>query len=125
MIIRSMPPASAHLADKPVPAPPPMIGLPAATWPRRRCRHSSRLKMLMIAYFSISLKEPDRSSRSYSDAAEWRPAVVGVQLVNHRLMIGEPRNIDSIISKLHQHGSCTGHIAAAVAAGNVTDHHRP
>src|SRR6516225_1619115 len=47
MMIRSMPPASAHLALMPVPAPPPMIGLPAATWARRRLRHSSRVKKLM------------------------------------------------------------------------------
>src|SRR5437763_8392610 len=47
MIKRSMPPASAHLALMPVPAPPPRIGLPAATWARRRFRHSSRLKRLM------------------------------------------------------------------------------
>ena len=35
MMMRSMPPASAHLALMPVPAPPPMIGLPAATWARK------------------------------------------------------------------------------------------
>src|SRR5215472_10759882 len=48
MMSRSMPPASAHLADRPMPAPPPTIGLPAATWARRRCKHSSRLNMLMV-----------------------------------------------------------------------------
>src|SRR5262249_33376037 len=47
MMIRSMPPASAHLALMPVPAPPPIIGLPAATWARRRSRHCSRVKKLM------------------------------------------------------------------------------
>src|SRR5579884_269696 len=55
MISKSMPPASAHLADKPVPAPPPMIGFPAATWLRRRCKHSSRLKMLMVIYPATDL----------------------------------------------------------------------
>ncbi len=30
MMIRSIPPASAHLALRPVPAPPPMIGRPSA-----------------------------------------------------------------------------------------------
>src|SRR5688572_12081832 len=44
---RSMPPASAHLAEMPVPAPPPTIGLPAATWARSRLRISSRAKRLM------------------------------------------------------------------------------
>src|SRR5262249_27034556 len=38
-----------HLADSPVPAPPPMIGLPAATWAARRWRHCSRVKGLMAA----------------------------------------------------------------------------
>src|SRR3954453_23781463 len=47
MMIRSMPPASAHLADRPMPAPPPMTGRPAATWARRRRRHSSRVNPLM------------------------------------------------------------------------------
>src|SRR5262249_15009766 len=47
MMIRSMPPASAHLALRPVPAPPPMIGLPAATWARSRSRHCSRVKKLI------------------------------------------------------------------------------
>src|SRR5262249_55974703 len=42
MTIRSMPPASAHLADRPVPAPPPTIGRPAATWARRRSRMAWR-----------------------------------------------------------------------------------
>src|SRR5262249_53601579 len=48
MMMRSMPPASAHLALMPVPAPPPMMGLPAATWARRRWRHSSRVNWLMV-----------------------------------------------------------------------------
>src|SRR5690349_17778975 len=43
MMIRSMPPASAHLAERPVPAPPPMMGRPAATWERSRARIWSRV----------------------------------------------------------------------------------
>src|SRR5579884_2063503 len=43
MMIRSMPPASAHLADSPVPAPPPMTGRPPAACARRRVRMSSRI----------------------------------------------------------------------------------
>src|SRR5947207_15692196 len=46
MMRRSMPPSSAHLALIPVPAPPPMIGLPAATWARSRARMSSRVNMI-------------------------------------------------------------------------------
>src|SRR4051812_44417968 len=52
---RSMPPASAHLALIPVPAPPPMIGLPAATWARSRLRHSSREKKLMAGSYEGNL----------------------------------------------------------------------
>src|SRR5215467_8635758 len=43
MMMRSMPPASSHLAERPVPAPPPMIGSPRAIMPRRRLRMSLRL----------------------------------------------------------------------------------
>src|SRR5206468_2279104 len=57
-----MPPASAHLALMPVPAPPPMIGLPAATWARSRFKHSSRVKRLM---FSISTPVASRGNRGY------------------------------------------------------------
>ena len=42
MMIRSAPPASAHLAERPVPAPAPMIGLPASTWARSRASASAR-----------------------------------------------------------------------------------
>src|SRR5438067_7805314 len=45
MTIRSMPPASSHLAESPVPAPPPMIGSPRRTIPwnlSTRVRRSSR-----------------------------------------------------------------------------------
>src|SRR5689334_11914818 len=41
MMIRSTPPASAHFAERPVPAPAPMIGLPLAVCARRRRRISS------------------------------------------------------------------------------------
>src|SRR4051812_8190068 len=43
MMIRSIPPASAHLALRPVPAPPPMIGRPSATLRRNRSRISARV----------------------------------------------------------------------------------
>src|SRR6187549_3329483 len=36
MTIRSMPPASSHFADRPVPAPPPISGRPAAILARKR-----------------------------------------------------------------------------------------
>src|SRR4029453_1556342 len=37
-----MPPASSHLAERPVPAPPPMMGSPRAIMPRSRSRMSLR-----------------------------------------------------------------------------------
>ena len=43
MMIRSTPPASAHLAERPVPAPAPMIGRPASTCARSRASASSRV----------------------------------------------------------------------------------
>src|SRR5262249_52213631 len=43
-----MPPASSHLADRPVPAPPPMIGSPRSLLPRNRLRMSLRLMRDMI-----------------------------------------------------------------------------
>src|SRR4029077_20303292 len=42
MMIRSAPPASAHLADKPVPAPAPMMAWPRSALARSRARSSSR-----------------------------------------------------------------------------------
>src|SRR5512139_1961524 len=42
MIARSAPPASAILAEMPVPAPQPTIGTPAATWARSRRSTSAR-----------------------------------------------------------------------------------
>src|SRR5690349_18532545 len=42
MTMRSMPPASSHLAERPVPAPPPTMGSPRAIFARRRLRISVR-----------------------------------------------------------------------------------
>src|SRR5436309_2003189 len=50
MTIKSIPPASSHLADRPVPAPPPTIGSPRATLARRRARMPSReLSAVVVA----------------------------------------------------------------------------
>ena len=45
MMIRSAPPASAHFAESPVPAPAPMIGRPASISARRRASASVRVAM--------------------------------------------------------------------------------
>src|SRR5688572_23290428 len=49
MTIRSMPPASSHLADMPVPAPPPMMARPLATLARKRVRISVRVGVCGMA----------------------------------------------------------------------------
>src|SRR5438105_1332929 len=49
MMIRSIPPASAHLALRPVPAPPPTIGSPAATLARNRSSNALRESWNMVA----------------------------------------------------------------------------
>src|SRR5690349_21195301 len=49
MTMRSMPPASSHLADSPVPAPPPTIGSPRAIMPRNFSRIWARgIAMLRV-----------------------------------------------------------------------------
>src|SRR5215216_2385507 len=49
MTMRSMPPASSHLAERPVPAPPPMIGSPRAAMARNLSINSLRGKRGMGA----------------------------------------------------------------------------
>src|SRR5579883_2022168 len=75
MIIRSTPPASAHFADRPVPAPPPRMGRPAATCDRKRLRHSVRDKTLMAA---------PRNGRGLSAAAEGTGYSIAPTTANER-----------------------------------------
>src|SRR5581483_6287978 len=78
MMIRSMPPSSAHLADSPVPAPPPTIGRPAATWARSRARISSRGNMDRPVLLALDPKPCLGSSRpSRLLFARRRGAIVG------------------------------------------------
>src|SRR5689334_8882153 len=49
MTIRSMPPASSHLAESPVPAPPPTIGWPRRIISRKRSTRARRSKRGMSA----------------------------------------------------------------------------
>src|ERR1700689_760483 len=46
MMIRSAPAASAHLAEIPVPAPAPRMGIPCALLALHRCRHADRSVMV-------------------------------------------------------------------------------
>src|SRR3954452_20274980 len=50
MMIRSIPPASAHFALRPVPAPPPMIGSPASILRRKPSRISLRVRWNMRSF---------------------------------------------------------------------------
>src|SRR3954453_18863900 len=50
MMIRSIPPASAHFALRPVPAPPPMIGSPASILRRNPSRISLRVRWNMRSF---------------------------------------------------------------------------
>src|SRR5262245_44140659 len=68
MTIRSMPPASSHLAERPVPAPPPMIGSPRAILPRSLARMSWRAKRGMaVAPWSV------RRTRAVAHAGDFVP----------------------------------------------------
>ena len=66
-MIRSAPPASAHLAERPVPAPAPMIGWPRSTWARRRSKG-------FLASHALT-----------SRGAEDHDLVEGVEAVGHRV----------------------------------------
>src|SRR5262245_4541154 len=50
MMIRSDPPASANLAEMPVPAPAPTIGRPASVWARSRVNTCSRVYLKLASH---------------------------------------------------------------------------
>src|SRR5471030_2391402 len=54
MTIKSMPPASSHLAEIPVPAPPTTTGLPAAIFARKRSRMLFRSLAILIQCLSAN-----------------------------------------------------------------------
>ena len=64
MTIRSMPPASSHLADRPVPAPPPTIGSRRSTMPRNRSRMLGRARARHRRATLDDLGEARRAQRS-------------------------------------------------------------
>ena len=73
MMIRSAPPSCAHLADRPVPAPAPMTGLPAATCSRSWASASSR----------VTSHAPDQLVQAVGHRrGERRVVDVGVDLVD-------------------------------------------
>src|SRR3954452_16012159 len=70
MTIKSIPPASSHLADRPVPAPPPTIGSPRATLARRRATMLSRELSAVV----VSVTAGPFSSRSAGGTPALRSA---------------------------------------------------
>ena len=88
MMIRSAPPASAHFAESPVPAPAPMIGLPAAIWARSRASASARV----MPPASDQLVQPVRHRER-----EGRVVHVGVDLVHLDL-----RRVDQLADRVEQ-----------------------
>src|SRR5579883_1524087 len=70
MMMRSMSPISAHLAERPVPAPPPTMGMPEATCLRNRDRISERECMCFKAESGMENEESEyeakRNARGFS-----------------------------------------------------------
>src|SRR5688572_18446932 len=61
MTMRSMPPASSHLAERPVPAPPPTMGCFFATMSRKRSR------IFLRSIRAMSVRTGERASGSVED----------------------------------------------------------
>src|SRR5438105_1706076 len=83
MMIRSTPPASAHLALRPVPAPPPMIGRPVATLRRRRSRIWARVSVTMrrsligrFEPFEVELQESRRGAPGQAPFGRTRQSLI-------------------------------------------------
>ncbi len=102
-MIRSAPPASASFAERPVPAPAPMIGLPASTWARSRasasfaCHRISSCRRSAIATANagslmsrLDLVHLDRVVERLAQPREERSVRVGV--VEHLPLDGDHRD---------------------------------
>src|SRR5271169_872431 len=79
MMMRSAPAASAHLAEIPVPAPAPMMGVPAAQLACHRFRHAARSIMLLLPFASLDHKATiriltPRSKRKFWPSSDLRPS---------------------------------------------------
>src|SRR3954451_10959553 len=85
--MRSMPPASSHFADRPVPAPPPIRGRPAAILARKRARSAS-LAMCGMASARQSAPGIRGSIAPGGDEGVGEGFVVDVQRQADELLVG-------------------------------------
>src|SRR6185295_13111498 len=86
MTMRSMPPASSHFADRPVPAPPPISGRPAAILARKRAR-SSCLAMRGMRPLRRSPRGARGDLAPGGDERVGERLVVDVQRQPHELLV--------------------------------------
>ena len=70
MTIKSIPPASSHLALMPVPAPPPMIGTPASTFARKRSM-TARRDSVIVRYSGRRLMKFSTSASANAGSLMW------------------------------------------------------
>jgi hypothetical protein len=70
-MMRSAPAASAHLAEIPVPAPAPTMGVPAALLSRHRFRHADRSIVLLLPFPSLDPKATIRLLIPHSKRKSW------------------------------------------------------
>src|SRR5678809_1704238 len=86
MTMRSMPPASSHFADRPVPAPPPISGRPAAILARKRSRSAA----LAMRGMGPALRPPLGARGGVAPGGDERVGerfVVDVQRQAHELLV--------------------------------------
>src|SRR5688572_30695782 len=77
--MRSMPPASSHLADKPVPAPPPTMGCFFAAMSRKRSRIFLRsMRAMSVGGGGLSFGGKRRGCRDLAEGGDQRRGEVGV-----------------------------------------------
>src|SRR6516164_6207829 len=86
MTMRSMPPASSHFAERPVPAPPPISGRPAAILAPKRSR-SAALAMRGMGASCRSLRGARRDVVPSGDEGVGERLVVDVQRQSHQLLV--------------------------------------
>src|SRR5579859_957781 len=95
MMIRSIPPASAHLALRPVPAPPPMIGRPSDTFLRKRARISVRLMTDIATLDSRRVTEAEQRGARRRLAGR----LLHQLKQRHRSRVGEVRVVDMFVAE--------------------------
>src|SRR5918994_4523472 len=93
MMIRSAPPASANLAEIPVPAPAPMIGRPPSIWAHSRAR-TSFLEYRIVRPPPLFTRMPGHDVRHRAPLAGLRGALIDEFDQQVDRAIGEGRVVD-------------------------------